>query len=81
MVIKPRKVLCKKTDEKYVTEGKWYYVVRSINDLENTFTIIDNRKKPHLFFIYEDYFLRDEHDMIDKNQKFKSRDYAKWFYQ
>ena len=48
--------------------GDWYYVVYNENDTEETFSIINNQGKRHLFYMYgeENYNL--------------PRNYAKWFY-
>lgn len=87
-MIKPTKVLCKKTlaigddweyvgmwpprrvkrDNRMIVEGDWYDVIYNPNDGEDTFTILDHQKNPHLFCMYES----DDLEL--------SRTYKKWFY-
>lgn len=56
-------------DNRMLVAGDWYLVVFNENDTEETFSIIDNHGKRHLFYIYDD----------DKNHKLP-RTYTKWFY-
>lgn len=77
-MIKPVSVLCKRSrsigdigDNGLLVKGDWYDVVYNKYDTENTFTIINNRKILHLFYMYD-----IEHD----NNHSLPRTYAKWFY-
>lgn len=70
-------------DNRMLVADNWYDVIESKNDSWNaekrqfTFTIIDNQKKPHLFFMYEE---QDKKDWPDFCSLYGPRDYAKWFY-
>lgn len=89
-MIKPQKVLCKRTlkigddywwdesvlppikvprDNRMLVKGNWYDIVYNKNDSDETFSIIDNQKNCHLFWMYED----------DRSHNLP-RTYAKWFY-
>src|ERR1039458_7966142 len=65
-------------DNRMLVAGDWYDVVENHNDSWNeknkTFTIIDNQKNPHLFFMYDD---QDKSNWPDICTKYGPRDYAK----
>lgn len=70
-------------DNRMLVEGNWYDVVENENDSwdtekrQFTFTIIDNQKNPHLFYMYEE---QDKKDWPEFCYHYGPRDYTKWFY-
>jgi len=48
------KLLCKKTSQFGLTKGEWYGVVYNKNDNDNTFSILDDQNRVHLFYVYDD---------------------------
>jgi hypothetical protein len=89
---RPTKVLCKRSliversefeffspkRERYMlVAGDWYNVVYNENDTCQTFSIIDNQGKRHLFYVYT---RKDRKSWPDFCKKYGPRDYSKWFY-
>ena len=70
-------------DNRMLVAGDWYDVIENENDSWDeekrsfTFTILDNQKKRHLFFMYDE---EDKANWPDICTKYGPRDYAKWFY-
>jgi len=70
-------------DNRMLVKGDWYDVVENPNDSWDeekrnfTFSIIDNQKHLHLFYMYEE---RDKVNWPESCTDYGPRDYAKWFY-
>lgn len=60
-------------DNRMLVAGDWYDVVYNEHDTGITFTILDNQKKKHLF-----YMCGEENDNNSNHRL--PRTYAKWFY-